>query len=60
MDVSEIPAEMIACGIVVGVWRDALEPLHYRLSNAEMAYTSIASTVAVVEHCAGGGSAGTG
>src|SRR5438105_2714856 len=33
------------CGIVVGVWRDTIEPLHYRFSNAEMALTSIATCV---------------
>lgn len=46
-----VGAEVVACGIVVGCWRDAMEPFHRLLSDHEMAYINIATTRAVAESC---------
>lgn len=46
-----VTAEMVACGIVVSNWRDAMEPLHRNLRDHEMAYINIATTQAVAAHC---------
>jgi hypothetical protein len=36
------------CGIVVSQWRDAIEPLHFLVSHAEMAFISIATCEALL------------
>lgn len=46
-----VTAEMVACGVVVSNWRDAMEPLHRHLRDHEMAYINIATTRAVAVHC---------
>ena len=49
--VGPVTSEMVACGIVVSCWRDAIEP-HYRLlTDPEMAYINISTTVAVAQFC---------
>ncbi len=49
--VGPFTAEMVACGIVVSCWRDAIEPLHHRLADHEMAYINIGTTIAVAAAC---------
>jgi hypothetical protein len=46
--------EQLACGITHATWRAALETLHGRFSDAEMAYMNIATTAALVEACTNG------
>jgi hypothetical protein len=46
--------EVVACGITHATWRAALEAVHGRFSDAEMAYMNIATTLALVEPCTNG------
>jgi hypothetical protein len=49
--IGPVSPETVACGIVVGCWRDAMEPFHRLLDDHEMAYINIATTRAVAEFC---------
>jgi hypothetical protein len=42
---------VIACGVVWATWRAAMETLHNRVTDAEMAYMNIATTQALVDCC---------
>lgn len=43
--------QMVACGVVVRTWREAVEEQHARFSDAEMAYANVTTTHAVLPHC---------
>jgi hypothetical protein len=49
--IGRVSPEVVACGIVVGCWRDAMEPFHRFLADHEMAYINIATTRAVADFC---------
>ena len=49
--IGPVSPETVACGIVVGTWRDAAEPLHQHLTDPQMAYMNIATTRAIASAC---------
>jgi transcriptional regulator with XRE-family HTH domain len=42
---------MVACGVAYTCWREPIEPEHRHVSDAEMAYMSIATTQVVLPFC---------